>query len=213
MWMSTARRTCQPVLLVLAVVTSICFPLSFVEGGDVLSRELDFSGRLVKRVNGKQYQAQVFGKGDRLRLEYKYAVRTELGFAAIEIVRTDLAEVWYVLPQQRELLVLPLTEETIPLGPTLVGETQRTRIGSAVVADRPTQLFDIRAEQHGREERFYEWVDEEMGIVLKLVNQDQDWSFQYERIRRSPQPAIYFEEPPGYQKRRGSTERGVKGKG
>lgn len=192
-------------LLVLVVATLICVSLSIVEGGDTPSPEVEFSGRLVKRVDGKQHQAQVFGKGDRLRLEYKYAVRTERGFAAIEIIRLDLSETWYVLPQQRELLIMPLTEEVIPIGPRLAGETNRTLIGPALVADRPTKLFDIRTERLGREERFYEWVDEEMGIVLKLVNQDRDWSFQYERIRKSPQPAIYFEEPPGYVKRRGST--------
>ena len=29
----------------------------------------EFSGTLIKQVNGKKYQAQVFAKGDRLRLE------------------------------------------------------------------------------------------------------------------------------------------------
>lgn len=205
MWMWTARRTVQVMLLVLGTTTSISFPLSCVVAGDTVPRELEFSGRFVKRVDGKQHQAQIFGKGDRLRLEYKYAVRTERGFAAIEIIRVDLGEVWYVLPQQRELLVVPLTQEIVPRDPRLVGETSRTLIGPAVVADRPAQLFDVRTEQHGHEERFYEWVDEDMGIVLKLVNQDRDWLFQYERIRRSPQPAIYFEGPPGYKKRVSAT--------
>lgn len=201
------RRTYNPVLLVLIVVASIWFPLSFAEGGDTLSREPEFSGRLVKRVDGEQHQAQVFGKGDWLRLEYKYAVRTERGFAAVEIIRPDQAEVWYVLPQQRELLVMPLTEEVIPTRPRLTGETNRTLVGQAVVADRPTQLFDVRTERHGSGQRFYEWVDVESGIVLKLVNQDRDWSFQYERIRMSPQPDMYFEKPPRYKKRVGSTGR------
>ena len=201
----TRRRIDYPVFLVLIVVASFWFPLLFAEGGDILPMEPEFSGRLVLGVNGKQRQAQVFGKGDRLRLEYKYAVRTERGFAAIEIIRPDRAEVWYVLPQQRELLVMPLTEDIIPTGPTLIGETTRTLIGPAVIADRPTRLFDVQTERHGRGERYYEWVDEEMGIVLKLVSQDRDWSFQYERIRKSPQPAMYFEEPPGYKKRVSST--------
>lgn len=205
MWSRITRTTVTPLLLVLVVVTLICVPLVVVEGGDSLSRELEFSGRLVKRVNGKQHQAQVFGKGDRLRLEYKYAVRTERGFAAIEIIRLDLSEAWYVLPQRRELLIMPVMEEVIPISPKLTGETKRTLIGPSMVAERPAQLFEVWTERQGREERFYEWVDDEMGMVLKLVSQDRDWSFQYERIRRSPQPAVYFEEPPGYQKRRGST--------
>jgi hypothetical protein len=199
------RRAYNPVLLVLIAVVSVWFPRLVVEGGDTFPLEPEFSGRLVVSVNGKQRQAQVFGKGDRLRLEYKYAVRTERGFVAIEIIRPDYAEVWYVLPQQRELLVMPLAEDIIPTRPKLSGETTRTLIGPAMVADRPARLFDVQTERHGRGERFYEWVDEEMDIVLKLVSQDRDWSFQYERIRKSPQPAMYFEGPPGYKKRASST--------
>ena len=36
---------------------------------------------------------------------------------------------------------------------------------------------------------------------MKLVSRDREWSFEYERFRLSPQPAYYFEEPPGYKKR------------
>lgn len=111
------RRAYNPVLLVLIAVVSVWFPRLVVEGGDTFPPEPEFSGRLVVSVNGKQRQAQVFGKGDCLRLEYKYAVRTERGFAAIEIIRPDYAEVWYVLPQQRELLVMPLAEDIIPTRP------------------------------------------------------------------------------------------------
>jgi len=50
-------------------------------------------------------------------------------------------------------------------------------------------------------ERFFEWIDLETGMVLKLVSQDRDWSFEYQRVRFSPQPAYYFDEPPGYKKR------------
>lgn len=199
------RKAYHLVFVALIVLSSVWFPLLVAEGGDLLPTEAEFSGRLLLEVNGKQRQVQVFGKGDRLRLEYKYAVRTERGFTAIEIIRPDYGEVWYVLPQQRELLVMPLTEHIIPTRPTLIGETARTLLGPAVVADRPTTLFDVETERHGRGERYHEWVDGEMGIVLKLVSQDRDWSFHYERIRKSPQPAMYFEEPPGYKKRASST--------
>jgi len=55
---------------------------------------VEFSGSMVKTVNGRQYHAQVFAKGDRLRLEYRYAIRTEHGYAAIEIIRLDKSETW-----------------------------------------------------------------------------------------------------------------------
>ena len=174
----------------------------------MLPVESEFSGTLIKRVNGRKYHAQVFAKSDRLRLEYKYAVRTELGFSAIEIIRPDLGERWYVLPQQKHLLVLPITDDTLSMRAELVGETSRTAVGDATVAGRAATLFEVHVERQGHPERFYEWVDVEAGIVLKLVSQDRDWSFEYERIRMSTQPSLYFEEPKGYRKRRGGTNQG-----
>ena len=162
----------------------------------------EFSGTLNKHVNGKRYQAQVYSKGDRLRLEYKYAIRTEFGYAAIEIIRLDQSEAWYVLAQQKELLVVPLDpDDVLPLQATLPGERGRTVVGDASAAGRAAKLYEVTTDRNGRVERFFEWVDDETGIVLKLVSQDRDWSFEYMRVRLSPQPAYYFDEPPGYKKR------------
>lgn len=200
--MRAARRTSWLVLPFLIQVMTTSLLTSIVEAGDTLPFEPEFSGSLVKRLNGKTYQAQVFGKGDRLRLEYKYAVRTELGFSALEIVRLDLGERWYVLPQQKYLLVLPVMDGALSIRKELVGETSRNVVGEAIVAGRAARLFDVQVERDGVSERFYQWVDVEVGVVLKLVSQDRDWSFEYERIRISPQPYLYFEQPPGYRKRR-----------
>ena len=80
----------------------------------------EFSGTIVRQVNGKKSQAQVFAKGDRLRLEYKYAIRTAYGYAAIEIIRLDRAEAWYLLAQRKELLVAPLDpDDVLPMHPVL----------------------------------------------------------------------------------------------
>ncbi len=201
MLLYAARNACSLMVCASVCVGLLCWPISSSHGNDHLPGEPEFSGTLIKRVNGKQYRAQVFAKGDWLRLEYTYAIRTELGFAAIEIVRPDIAEIWYVLPQRKELLVTPLTEDVLPVRPELVGETGRTVVGDDEIAGRAARLFDVQTERHGRLERFYEWVDAETGIVLKLVSQDHDLSFEYERVRMSPQPTMYFEEPLGYRKR------------
>ena len=163
---------------------------------------VEFSGSLLKTVKGRQYHAQVFAKGDRLRLEYKYAIRTERGNAAIEIIRLDKSETWYLLAQQKELVVTGLDlDDLLPIRPALPGERDRILVDNATAAGRATQLFEVQKDHHGRIERFYEWVDLDTGVVLKLVSRDREWSFEYERFRLSPQPAYYFEEPPGYKKR------------
>jgi hypothetical protein len=172
----------------------------------------EFSGTLIKQVNGKKYQAQVFAKGDRLRLEYKYAVRTDYGYAGIEIIRLDLVQAWYLLAQQKELLVTPLDlDDVLPIEPTLPGERSRALVGEATAVGRTAELYEVHTDRQGRMERWYEWVDAETHTVLKLVSRDRDWSFAYERIRWSPQPAQYFNEPLGYQRRPVPAVRGQRG--
>ncbi|MCG3768735.1 MAG: hypothetical protein JW394_0854 [Nitrospira sp.] len=167
---------------------------------------VEFSGSLIKTVKGKRYQAQVFAKGDRLRLEYKYAIRTERGYAAIEIIRLDKLETWYLLAQQKELLVTVLdSDDRLLVSPTLPGERDRVLVGDATAAGRVAQLFEVQTDYQSRVERFYEWVDAETGVVLKLVSRSREWSFEYERFRLSPQPAYYFDAPPGYEKRIAAT--------
>ena len=165
------------------------------------SQQAEFSGSLVKQVEGRRFEAQVFAKGDRLRLEYKYAVKTELGYSSIEIIRLDKRESWFLLAQRRQILPVPIKpEDILPIQPGLPGETQRTLVGDATTIGRPSKLYEVRVDYNGRNERFYEWVDVETGVLLKLVSQDRDWSIEYLRIRFSPQPDYYFDEPVGYKR-------------
>ena len=201
-------------------VGAACLALSLLSGiavssaGDLASDEpaVEFSGTLVKQVDGRRHQAQVFAKSDRIRLEYKYALKTDYGYAAIEIIRLDKAETWYLLAQRKELLVTPLDpDDVLPVRPALPGEKERVLVGDATAVGRPAQLFEVQTDRHGRVERFFEWVDVEAGIVLKLVSRDRPWSMEYERIRLSPQPDYYFDEPPGYKKRASPAGPGVRG--
>jgi len=168
--------------------------------GQRVAPAIEFSASLVKRVDGRRFEAQVFAKSDRIRLEYKYAVKTDLGYSSIEILRLDKRESWFLLAQRRQILSVPIKpEEILPIQPTLPGEQARTLVGDATTIGRASKLYDVRVDYNGRNERFYEWVDVETGVVLKLVSQDRDWAIEYLRFRLSPQPDYYFEEPTGYQ--------------
>jgi hypothetical protein len=208
--MDDARQV-QFLLLVLLLQTSLLLSFSSAIAEGNLSRHHEFSGTILRQVNGKKHQAQVFAKGDRLRLEYKYALRTDYGYAAIEIIRLDQSEAC-LLAQQKELLVTPLDpDDVLPMQAALPGERNRTLVGEATTVGRAAQLYEVHTDRHGRIERWYEWVDRETGIVLKLVSRDRDWSFSYERIRWSQQPSEYFNEPPGYRKRHAATVQGRQG--
>jgi hypothetical protein len=204
MWHRGTRKTSLWVFLAWILATFAGVPIRSHADPSLL--HTDFSGTLVKDVQGKRFEAQVFGKGNRLRLEYKHALRTERGYSAVEIIRLDRSETWYLLAQQKELLVTPLDpDEVVPIRPELPGERSRVLVGEATCAGRPARLYEVETARHGRAERFYECVDLESGIVLKLVSRDRDWSITYKRFRLSPQPDYYFEEPPGYKKRAGAT--------
>lgn len=194
-------KLCRWTRVVLVSCCAACVWATVAGGAGDTNLPPDFSGSLIKKAEGRRHQAQVFAKGDRLRLEYKYALKTDRGYAAIEIIRLDKLETWYVLAQRKELLVTPLDpKEVLPIRPALPGEIQRVLVGAARTGGREAQLYEVQTDYNGRAERFFEWVDLESGVVLKLVSRDRDWSIEYERFRLSPQPEYYFDEPPGYTK-------------
>ncbi|HJR75914.1 MAG TPA: hypothetical protein VJ805_03040, partial [Nitrospiraceae bacterium] len=148
---------------------------------------------------GRRLEAQVYAKADRIRVEYKYAVRTELGLSSIEIIRLDRQESWFLIARLRLIVPVPIqSRDSLPLHPSLPGEQSRQLLGDAVVAGRSSLLYEVLTEYNGRHERYYEWVDRSTEVVLKLVSQNRDWSIEYQRIHFSPQPDEYFEEPVGY---------------
>jgi hypothetical protein len=161
---------------------------------------VEFSARLIWKTNGRKSKAQLFVKNDRYRIEHMGGVRTELGYAGVTIVRLDEQKIWYVLSQRRMVVSVPLTSDyLLPFSVTLEGETDRTLIGDSLVGDRPAVLYELVVQDRfGQTERFFEWVDPDRNVLLKLLSQDRDWFVEYEHVVLSPQPEYYFNPPLGY---------------
>ena len=160
----------------------------------------EFSARLIWKHDGRKAKAQLFVKDDRYRIEHFGGIKTELGYAGVTIVRLDEQKVWYVLSERRMVVSVPLTSEyLLPFSVRLEGETSRILIGDSMVNSQTALLYDVEVEDRfGKTERFFEWVDPEKNVLLKLVSQDRDWYVEYEHVVVSPQPAYYFETPLGY---------------
>src|SRR5436309_14299824 len=87
---------------------------------------IEFSADYVKRVDGKTARAQIYVKGDRIRLEHQGGVLTDLGYAGVSIVRLDRQVVWLLLSKRRQYLTVPLRKDHVPpLTETMEGETAR----------------------------------------------------------------------------------------
>lgn len=160
----------------------------------------EFSAKLLWTMQGRKAKAQLFVKSDRYRIEYLGGIRTDLGYAGVTIVRLDEQKVWYILSERRTVVSVPLTTEyLLPFSVTLEGETSRILIGDSVVGDRPAMLYEVVVQDRfGQTERFYEWVDADRNILLKLLSQDRDWFVEYGHVVVSSQPDYYFETPLGY---------------
>ncbi len=65
-------------------------------------------------------------------------------------------------------------ERALLIRKELVGETSRNEVGDAIVVGRAARQFDVQVERDGVSERFHQWVDIEVGVVLKLVSRDQN---------------------------------------
>lgn len=161
----------------------------------------EFSARVIWRIGQKTIKAQLFVKRDRYRIEPQGGIKTKFGYASVIIVRFDRQEVWHVISQRRLVVVTPLIPTyRLPFSVTLPGEAKRTFIGEAFVADRPAYLYEVLVRDHGEGERYYQWVDAERNVLLRLMSQDRAWSVQYEHVVLSDQPEYFFETPLGYRK-------------
>ena len=185
------------------VLASIIYPPweVWAEQDTLLAKNAgEFSARLIWNVNGHTAKAQLFVKHDRYRIEHMGGVRTELGYAGVTIVRLDEQKVWYIISQRRMVVSVPLTSEyLLPFSVTLEGETSRILIGDSVVDGRPAVLYEVVIQnQAGQREQFFEWVDPDRDVLLKLVSQDRDWFVEYGHVVLSSQPDYYFNPPLGY---------------
>ncbi len=169
---------------------------------DETASPIEFSARLVWRTDGKTSKAQLFVKGDRYRIEHQGGIPTDLGYASVTIVRLDRQKVWYIFSHRRLVLSVPMTQDyLLPFSVSLPGEIKRTLIGDAFAGDRPARLFEVTVvNQDDKQETYFEWVDAERDVLLKLLSQDRDWSVEYEHVVISKQADYFFETPLGYRK-------------
>jgi len=187
-----------------SLAVAVClFPHTPVEAQEIEfpgMSPVEFSAKLVWKAKGHLTKAQLFVKNDRYRIEPMGGVKTELGYAGVTIVRLDEQKVWYVLSQRRMVVSVPLTSDyLLPFSVRMEGETDRTLIGDSMVGDRSAVLYELVVQDRlGRAERFFEWVDSERNVLLKLLSQDRDWFVEYGHVVLSPQPDYYFDPPLGY---------------
>ncbi len=160
-----------------------------------VSRALEFSADTESLVNGRPIHGKFYSKTDRQRIEAEAD-----GKRQISIIRMDKKLAWHIADQQKQYLELPLSNNDM-LGfavMTVPGEVKRDTMGKETVHGRSTVKYRVYCKIENREGFFYQWVDEEYRIPVKIADKDGKYVSEFRNIKIGPQQNDLFELPADY---------------
>ncbi len=173
-------------LLVLAVVLLLA--------GSAAAAE--FSGQMVVRDGEKLALGKIFVQDGKMRQEFN----DEEG-QTITIVRPDLKKVWVILPREHGYMELPLKTKLpgqfIQIPPDALA---KRLVGKETVNGYEAEKYEVTAPGGLGPERQTIWMAVKLGVAVKLVSREKDFSMEYRSITEGPQPESLFNLPPGYKK-------------
>jgi hypothetical protein len=156
---------------------------------------LEFSADQVTRANGKTHIANIFYRDDRWRLEHQ-----ETGPVNVTIVRKDKQVMWLLLSRLKHFKEIPYDSAQAPkVQEKLEGEISRDRIGTETLDGHPTALYEVRVQEGGRTDTYYQWLATDIHFPLKLARKDGSWMVEYRRVRIGRVSDFLFQLPVNFQ--------------
>ncbi len=161
----------------------------------VVSHAQEFAADTVSLVNGRQIQGRFYYKVDRWRVEAEAD-----GKHQTSIIRKDKKMVWHMAVQQKQYLQLTLSGKDLAglaFG-SVPGEVKREQIGKESVHGRSTTKYRIYCKIDNNDGIFYQWVDDEYGMPVKVSDKEGKYVSEFRNIKFGPQSEDLFELPAGY---------------
>lgn len=156
---------------------------------------LEFSADQVTRANGKTHTANIFYRDDRWRLEHQ-----ETGPVNVTIVRKDKQVMWLLLSRLKHYKEIPYDSAQAPkVQEKLEGEISREKIGAETLDGHPTTLYEVRVQEGGRTDTYYQWLATDIHFPLKLARKDGSWMVEYRRVRLGHVSDFLFQLPVNFQ--------------
>jgi hypothetical protein len=155
-----------------------------------------FSAQLVIRDGEKLALGRILVQDGKMRQEFN----DEEG-QAITIVRPDLKKIWVILPREQGYLELPLKAKLpgqfIQIPPDALA---KRLVGKEMVNGYEAERYEVTAPGGLGPERETIWMAVKLGVAVKLVSREKNFSMEYRNILEGPQPERLFNLPPGYKK-------------
>lgn len=157
----------------------------------------EFSARMVLKNAGQVMPGKIFVKDNKLRHEFI----DENGYT-VTIVRRDKRLVWVLLPWER-------TYVELPLGLQLPGQflqvpqnaVSQRRVGTEELSGYEVDRIEVlvRGGTGGVMRQTF-WVAKKLGLPIKTVCAERQFSVEYTDIRENRQEDRLFEIPAGFKK-------------
>ncbi|MGB7911244.1 MAG: hypothetical protein WCF59_03360 [Desulfobaccales bacterium] len=155
-----------------------------------------FSAQMVVRDGEKLALGKIFMQDGKIRQEFD----DEEG-QTITIVRPDLKKVWVILSREHGFLELPLKTKLpgqfIQIPPDALA---KRLVGKETVNGYEAEKYEVTVPGSLGPERQTIWMAIKLGVPIKLVSSDKNFSVEYRYIIEGPQPERLFNLPPGYKK-------------
>jgi len=155
-----------------------------------------FSAQMMVRDGEKLALGKIFVQDGKMRQEFN-----EEEGQTITIVRPDLKKVWVILPREQSYMELPLKTKLpgqfIQIPPDALA---KRLVGKETVNGYEAEKYEVTAPGGLGPERQTIWMAIKLGVAIKLVSREKNFSMEYRSIREGPQPERLFNLPPGYKK-------------
>ncbi|MGQ9689150.1 MAG: hypothetical protein ACUVXF_10240 [Desulfobaccales bacterium] len=153
----------------------------------------EFAAKMVVREKDRLMPGKIYIKDNKMRQEFL----DDKGHT-ITIVRGDKRLVWVVLPWER-------TYVELPLGPRLPGQflqippeaVSRRARGTEMMGGYEVERVEVTS-PGGSRQTF--WVAPKLGLPIKTVAPERQYSVEYQNIQEKKLEDRLFEIPRGYQK-------------
>ncbi len=126
-------------------------------------------------------------------------VRMEAG-QAVTIARLDKKAAWILMPAQKMYMETALRPQEMAAAEKVPGEVKRQYLGEESVEGRAAKKYRITYVDNGKTWTVYSWIDDAMGVPVKVSDENGKWMVVYRNLKPGSQPADLFEIPAGYKK-------------
>ncbi len=156
----------------------------------------NFSAQMLVKDGDKIIPGRIFVQDGKMRQEF-----IDESGQTITIVHPDQKLIWVIIPRERAYIELPLRArlpgQFIQMPPNPIN---KRHLGRETVNGYEADKYQLTVQGGGGLEFQTFWVAPKLGMPLKVVCNQRQFSIEYRNIKEGKQPDHLFAPPPGYRK-------------